>query len=103
MKNVERSLGQANSTVAEVVHTVPLPEERVTQDGQGANGFREVHAHEGADARSLDFKSVVVGTNGEVVSAQGEGEVRQGIALVTVNRVLAGEALLGTDFLVTSE
>ena len=94
-------LGQADGTVANVVHGVPLAQESVTQDGKRAHGLREVHAHEGADAGALDLKGVVVGADGEVVAAQGEGQVRQRVTLVTLDRVLSSEALGGTDLLVT--
>lgn len=83
-----------------VVHAVPLAQERVTQDGQGTNGLGEVHAHEAADAGALDLEDVVIGGNGEVVTGQGEGEVGQAVTLVTLDGVLASEALLGTNLLV---
>lgn len=97
------SLSQTNSAIAQVIDAVPLPQERITQDGQRTHRLREVHSHEGADAGSLDLQSVVIRANGEVVAAQGESDVGQRGTLLTVNRVLAGEALLGTDLGVTSE
>lgn len=94
-------LGEANSAVVKVIHAVPFPQERVTQDSQRANGFGEIHADEGADAGALDLQGVVVGSDREVVATQGEGKIGQRRTLVTLDRVLAREALLGTDFLVT--
>lgn len=93
-------LAEADSAVAKVVHAVPLPQESITQNSQGAGGLREVHTHKGADAAARHLKDVVVRGNGEVVAAQGEGEVGQGGALVTVDRVLAGKALGSTNLLV---
>jgi hypothetical protein len=93
-------LGQTNGGVSEVVYGVPLPQESITENSQRADGLREVHTHEGGDAGALDFEDVVIGADGEVVAGKREGEVGQTVALVALNRVLAVEALLGTDLLV---
>lgn len=91
---------ETDSAVAKVIHAVPLPQESISQDGQGADRLREVHAHKRANAGALDFEDVVIGANGEVVARQGESEVRQGVALLTLDCILTGERLLGTNFLV---
>lgn len=93
-------LGQTDSALAKVIHAVPLPQERISQDGQRAHRLREVQAHEGTDAVARDLERVVVRGDGEVVAAQDKAHVRQRRALVAVDRVLAGQALLGTDLLV---
>lgn len=93
-------LGQSNGVVAQVVDAVPLAQECVTQDGQGPHGLGEVHAHEAADARARDLQDVVVGADGEVVAGEGEGHVRQRVTLLTLDGVLSGEGLLGTNLLV---
>lgn len=41
-----------------------------------------------------------MGTDGEVVATEGEGEVGKRVALVTLNSVLSSEGLLGTELLV---
>ena len=93
-------LGQADGVVAQVINTVPLAQERVTKNGQGANGLGEVHAHEATDAGALDLQNVVVWADGEVVAAQSEGEVGQAVASAAFHGVLTSEGLLGTDLLV---
>ena len=47
--------GQPNCVVAKVIDAVPFAQERVTQNGQWADGLGEVHAHEAADAGALDL------------------------------------------------
>lgn len=96
-------LGKTDGVVAQVVDAVPTAQESITQNGQGTNGLREVHAHQRADAGALDLKDVVVGSDGEVVASQGEGEVGQTSALVTVDSVLAVPRLLGANLLVPIE
>lgn len=71
------SFAKSNGVVAQVVNAVPLAQECVTQDGQRTHGLGEVHAHEAADAGTLNFQNVVIGADGEVVAAEGEGQVRQ--------------------------
>ncbi|KAH8635642.1 Vacuolar protease A [Alternaria alternata] len=93
-------LGKSDSRVTEVVYRVPLPEESITEDSKRSYWLGEVHTHEGRDARSLDLEDVVESADGEVVAGKSEGEVGQTVTLVTLNRVLAVEALLGTDLLV---
>lgn len=93
-------LGQTNGVLAKVVNAVPLAQERVTKNGQRTNGLGEVHSHEAADAGALNLQDVVVGGDGEVVTAQSEGEVRQRITGGAVNGVLASEALRGTNLFV---
>ena len=93
-------LGETNGAVAKVVHTVPLPQESISQDGQGANGLREVHTHEGAHAGALNLQSVVVRGDGELVAAQTKSEVGQGRTLLAVNIVLTQKVLGGTNLLV---
>ena len=58
------------------------------------------HSHKGRNARTLDLQDVVVGGDGKVISAECEGHIRQRVAFLTVNRVLAIVGLLGTHFLV---
>lgn len=82
-------LGKADGVVAQVVDAVPPAQESITQNGQRTNRLREVHAHQSADARTLNLEDVVVGSDGEVVASQGEGEVGQVGALVALNGVLA--------------
>ena len=94
-------LVKTDLAVTKVVHAVPLAQEGVSQNGQGTNGLRKVHAHEGAHAAALDLQGVVVGGDGEVVTAQLKGEVRQRGPLLAVNVILAHEVLSGTDLLVT--
>jgi hypothetical protein len=93
-------LGQTDGRVADIVDRVPLPQESVTKNGKGSYGLREVHAKEGRDTRSLDFENVVEGADGEVVAGERKGEVGQTVTLVTLNSVLAVEALLGANLLV---
>jgi hypothetical protein len=93
-------LGQTNGGVAEVVYGVPLPQESIAEDSERAYGLGEVHTHEGGNARALDLEDVVESADSEVVAGEREGEVGQTVALVALNRVLAVEALLGTDLLV---
>jgi hypothetical protein len=93
-------LGQTDGGVAEVIYRVPLPQESIAENGKRAYGLREVHTHEGGDARALNLQNVVVGTDGEVVAGKRKGEVGQTVALVALNRVLAVVALLGTNLLV---
>src|SRR5687768_4959853 len=94
------ALGEPNFSLAEIIHTVPLSQESITEDGKRANWLGEVHAHETADARSLDFKDVVVGADGEVKAGEGEAEVGKRITLVALDGVLSIERLLGTNLLV---
>jgi hypothetical protein len=70
-------LGQTNSVVIQVVNAVPFSEESITKDSQWTNGFGEVHAHERTNARALDIKNVVAGADGEVMAAQGHGQIRE--------------------------
>lgn len=93
-------LGKADGVVANVVDTVPAAQERVTQDSQGTDGLREVHAHEAADAGALDLQDVVKGADREGVAGQSEGEVGQRVTLGTVHGVLTVPALGGTNLLV---
>ena len=93
-------LSETNGAVAKVIHTVPLPQESISQDGQGADGLREVHTHEGAHAAALNLQGVVVGGDGELVATQTKGEVGQGRALLAVNIVLTQKVLGGTNLLV---
>lgn len=82
-------LGETDGTVAQVVDAVPLAKEGISKNSKRTNRLREVHAHEGADARSLDFQNVVKGGDGEVVSAQGDGEIGERVSLGAVDSVLA--------------
>lgn len=93
-------LSQTHSVVAQVIHAVPLAEESVSQNREGSDGFREVHTHERADARALNLEDVVVGGDGEVVAGQGQGQVRQRVALVAFDGVLTVPGLRCTNFLV---
>lgn len=95
------SLGKADSAVAQVVHAVVLAQESVTDDGQGTDGLREVHAHEGTHAVARDLQGVVIGADSKIVSSQVESKVGQGVTLVAVNVVLAHEVLGGANLLVT--
>jgi hypothetical protein len=94
-------LGQTDGGITQVVYRIPLPQESIAKNSKGTYGLREVHTHEGRDARALDLKNVVVGSNGEVVSGERKGEVGQTVTLVALNRVLAVEALLCTNLLVS--
>lgn len=91
---------QTDGVVTDVVDTVPAAQEGITQNSKGTHRLWEVHAHEAADAGALDLQDVVVGANGELVTTQGEGEVRQRVTLVTLDTVLTSEALGGTNLLV---
>ena len=93
-------LGKTNRVVAEIVDGVPLPQKRITENGQRTSWLGDVKAHKGADAAALDLEDVVVGGDGEVVASESEGEVGKGVALIALNGVLTVEAFLGTDFLV---
>ena len=93
-------LGKTNSRVADIVDRVPPPEEGVTEDSKRTNGLGEVHAEESRDTRSLNLEDVVVGTDGEVVAGQGEGEVGQTVTLVALNGVLTVVRLLSTNLFV---
>lgn len=81
------------SIVAKVVDGVPLAEESIAQDDKGTSWLWDVKAHERADAAALNLENVVVGGDCEVVSGQGECQIRQAVALVALNRVLAVVAL----------
>jgi hypothetical protein len=93
-------LGKTNSVVANVVDRVVFPEECVTENDKRSSRLRDVEAHEGADAATLDLKDVVIRTNGEVVAGKGEGEIGEGVTLLALDGVLAVITLLGTDLLV---
>lgn len=93
-------LGEADGTVAQVVDAVPLAKESISKDSERTDRLREVHAHEGADARSLDFQNVVESGDGEVVSTQGDGEVGKRVTLGAFDSVLTVPGFFGTDFLV---
>lgn len=96
-------LSQTDGVVTDIVDTVPTAQEGITQDSKGTHGLGEVHAHEATNARALDLQDVVMGANSELVATQGEGEVGQRVTLVTLDTVLASEALSGTDLLVPVE
>lgn len=81
-------LGKTDGTVTQVVDAVPLAEESITKDSKRADWLREVHAHERADARSLDFQNVVESADGEVVSAQSDSEIGERVTLGAVDSVL---------------
>src|SRR3954469_1770856 len=55
-------LCEADAATSKVVNRVPFPEECVSENRERANGFREVHAHKGRDARSLDLEDVIIRT-----------------------------------------
>lgn len=93
-------LGETDSAIAQVIDAVPFPEESIAQNGQGPHGLGEVHAHEGANAGTLDFENVVIRANGEVVASQCHGKVGQRVALRAVDSVLAVPRLRGTNLLV---
>lgn len=81
-------LGETDGTIAQVVDAVPLAKESISKDSKRTDRLREVHAHKGTDAGSLDFQNVVESSDGEVVSAQGDGEVGKRVTLSTVDSVL---------------
>lgn len=90
-------LGEADGALAEIVDGVVATEEGITKDGKRTRGRLNIHTHERRDAGARSLQNVVVGSDAEVVAREGEGDVRQRLALIAVNRVLAVEALLGTD------
>lgn len=94
------SLGKTNSVVAEVIDRVPPPQEGIAENGERTCRLWKVHAEEGRDAGALDLQDVVVRADGEVVAGQGESQVREGVALVAVDGVLAVVGLLCADLLV---
>lgn len=96
-------LSKTDGVVAQVVDAVPAAQESITQNGQRANRLGEVHAHKRADAGALDLENVVVGSDGEVVASQGEGQVGQVSTLVTVDSVLAVPGLLGANLRVPTD
>ena len=77
--------------VTQIVNAVPPSQESITKDGERANGLGEVHAHEAADAGTLDFQNIVVRADGEVVARKGDSEVRKVVTFGAVNCVLAVE------------
>lgn len=89
--------GQTNSALAQVVDRVIASQERVTKDGKWTNRLREVHSHEAADAGAGDLQSVVVRSDGEVVAAKSESDIRERVPLGTVKSVLAIPRLCGTN------
>lgn len=91
------------SSMAQIVHTVPLAQESVSENGERSDGLREVHSHKGTNAGSLNFQNVVEGGNGEVMSAQGNSKIRKRVTLGTVNRVLAVPRLGSSNLLVPKE
>lgn len=93
-------LGQANSSLAKVVDGVVAAQECVTQDGKRTDRLRNVHSHEGRNAAARHLQDVVIGADGEIVPAEPEGDIREVLALVAVNRVLSVVALLGANLAV---
>lgn len=93
-------LGKPDSVVTQVVDRVPFSQESITQDGKGSYRLREVHSHESTDTRTLNFKNVVIGTDGELVTGECERKVRKGVTLFAFNSVLSVPSLLGTNLLV---
>jgi hypothetical protein len=81
-------LGEADGAVAQVIDAVPLAKESISKDGERTDRLGEIHAHEGTDARSLDFQNVVESGDGEVVSTQGNGKVGKRVTLGAVDSVL---------------
>ena len=94
---------QADGVITEIVDAIPSAQEGITEDSEGAYRLGEIHSHEATDTRTLDFQDVVIGSDGEVVASESEGEVWKRITLLALNSVLAIERLLGTNFLVTKE
>jgi hypothetical protein len=94
------SLGKTDGALAQVIDGVPLAQESITQNSQGTNRSREVHAHKGRDTASLDLEDVVVGANGKVVTTELEADVGKAVTDRAVDGVLAVEALLGANLLV---
>jgi len=93
-------LSKTDSIITQVIDRVVSSQECITQYGEGPYGLREVHTHEGANTRTLNFKNVVIGSDGEVVTSKGEGEIWERVALLAFNAVLSIESLLGSNFLV---
>lgn len=96
-------LSEANSIVTQVVDAIPSPQESITKNGQRANGFREIHAHERADTRTLYFENVVIGADGKVMASQGQSKVGKRSFLGAVDGVLPIPGLGSTDLLIASE
>lgn len=92
--------GQTNGVLAEVVDRVVPSEESIAKNNKGTNRLREVHALEGRDTAAGNLEDIVSGGEAVVGSRKGEGDVGKGLALVTLNRVLAVVALLGANLLV---
>lgn len=95
-------LSKTDSALAKVVHAVIPSQESISQNGQGANRLREIHAHKGAHARARNLKGVVESAQREVVAIQDKMHVRQRGTLVTVHGVLTSKGLVGANLLVTS-
>lgn len=91
---------QANSTLLEIIHAVPPPQERITKDSQRANRLGHVHSHEGRHAASAHLKDIIMSAEGEIVASKGEGDIWEIIALLAVDGVLPVVSLLGADLLV---
>merc|ERR1712000_361214 len=70
-------LCEADSILAEVVDTEVFAQESVTNDPDGAERSRDVQAGERRDTCALDIQDVILGINGILLSAEGEGERRQ--------------------------
>lgn len=94
------SLSKPHAVITQIIHRVPLAQERITQDSQRPGRFRDINALEGRDTRTLHVEDVVLGADGEVVAGEGEGQVREGVAGLAVDGVLAVEAFLCADFFV---
>lgn len=91
---------EADAVGLKIVDRVVSPQERIAKYSKGTDGFGEVHAHKGRNARALNLKDVVVRTDGKVVAGKGEGKIGQAVALVALDSVLAVEALLRSHLLV---
>lgn len=90
-------LGKTNSSLAEVIDRVVSAQESIAEDDQGAHGLGEVHAHKGGNAAARHLKDVVRSREAVLGASKAEGDVGEGVALGTVDGVLATVALLGAN------
>mmetsp|Transcript_51311 Transcript_51311/g.159019 ORF Transcript_51311/g.159019 Transcript_51311/m.159019 type:complete len:413 (-) Transcript_51311:78-1316(-) len=91
--------GDAHLLVAVVECAVVLAHEDIAHDPEGPAWGGHVDAHEGKEALAGDGEDIVVRAEGEVLAAQGDGEVGEGRLLAAVDGVLLAKDARGPRLL----